>query len=617
MHIEKIFVEQEDEVVFVLEKLNAKKADNIILIISNGSLLLSSVISLKILSSLLVDTNKTAVLVVDNLVDQNIAQKAHLVAVSRLSQVTNLVWKKAESEKQILRKYFSQARESRKLVDIDPIEQAVESKLEDAAPKEKQGDHNFKLKTKNGITFAVGGDIRDLVLDKVATIEHDPKPMSESVDPSNEVVLEDTFDKPVLVKHDAGLLSVNRKRKTDAEVQEDEVSDEPKRKRKSGRGSKKVGKFLVRSLIGLLAVVVLLLLGSYVYLSRAKTVEVDITFAQNKVEVRKTINVDVALDDLDLENLSIPGIEISESKDSSGDAQATGSEEVGETAKGVVDLRNKKEDAKINLSAGTVLTDISSGKNYKLVNNVTIPADEFLPDVPIEAVEIGKSYNQEVEDQFTFKVEGFNTDTLIGFGFRDIAGGKKRKLTVVQKSDIDSLKSSLRSSLEGSLSTDISNSIKGTETFIEGSLRYEEVKFAATAAAGDEVDSFSANIELEANAVKVKNSEIKDIAVNLLKEESGVENLEQIVLKDYDVRNITYGEDGITFRLVAEGNALENLSLEEIKNSIKNLSEEGLDKYLSEQEEIDEYRVRFMPATLPQFMYKVPEDSDKIELVSQ
>lgn len=638
MHIDKIFIEQNDEIVFLFEKIKAKSADNLILIAPNGSIVMSSVVSLKILASLIAQIDKIVVLVVDNSLDRNIAQKAHLVAVDKLSMVNSQTWHKAESQKQILKEYFVQREKEFKAAkshgDEHPHAQLVDNNdVQDA---------KIKLKTKNGITIAVGGDIRMMlpennmpvampVMSSPESQDMDMTPLNqtpegaleqEDIESGDEIVMEEEKDNDSQLPetrflHNKGMLSQHAKslfQDDDLEEEdEDEESGDIIEVKKRGRGKK----LLLNGLVFILILALLLLGGAYIYLSQAKAVEISIKFAQSAVTAKQRIKLDTKIEAIDEDKDLIPAEKVVIKSDSSSDGQASGTKETGSPAQGVIDLRNKKEDAKINLSAGTIVTDLASGKNYKLVNNVTVPADEFLPDVPIEAVEIGKSYNQEVDDQLTFKVQGFNTDVLVGFGFRDISGGKKRNLTIVAQSDIDGIKTSLKQSLQTKLKNDLMANIGDDETLIENSIKYEEVNFSTTANAGDEVDTFTVNLEMQVSALKIKDTNLKELAAKVILKDTEAESEEQVIVKDYEIRDIKGEGDNINFRLIAEGNVLENLNFETIKSDIVNKDQGELDSYFSELNEVEEFRVKFKPAFLPEFMQSVPKDLTKIDLEAE
>ena len=100
--IEKIFVEPDDEIIFIVEKIIKAPTSKVILVIPATSAVVSSVISLKLLSRQILDSNKVLVLVTDNPTGKRLAEKANLILRDKISLVDKQAWDEAMTMKKSL-----------------------------------------------------------------------------------------------------------------------------------------------------------------------------------------------------------------------------------------------------------------------------------------------------------------------------------------------------------------------------------------------------------------------------------------------------------------------------------------------------------------------------------
>lgn len=96
---EKIFVDPKDEITFIVERVLNSAKEQVILVVPQNSLLLSSVLSINILSRELLDRKNNAVIVTEDEYGKLIAQKAGFLVVNKVSQITADMWDKAEASK--------------------------------------------------------------------------------------------------------------------------------------------------------------------------------------------------------------------------------------------------------------------------------------------------------------------------------------------------------------------------------------------------------------------------------------------------------------------------------------------------------------------------------------
>ncbi|MCA9379933.1 hypothetical protein KC675_02010 [Candidatus Dojkabacteria bacterium] len=613
--IEKIFVDQDDEIIFVVEKILRAATSRVILVIPATSGVVSSVISLKLLSKQLIDSNKLLILVTDNPTGIKLAGKANLVVRDKISLVDKSAWDEAlaiknelREHKEGIKKELLTSRIPEKVIEeevesepevIEAVEPEVTEEPEIVKPvehteKEIFGEKprlNPKIITVGGIAIASGGDINEL------------KDLSM---PASEIELaKDEFTE------------ISEKPEKSVEPEKQEVEQESskvatRRLKETGpKKKRKIKKILLILVIGLL--LLLLLAGgafAYSYKNMAK-VEIDVEFNQSEGNINETITVSTLATEIDSENLVIPGTELGLEESSSGDGVATGKKETGTNAQGVIDIRNKSTESAVNLAAGQVFIDISTNLQYVLTQNTTIAVDQYQRDVPIKAKEFGDNYNIE-DQQSTFRVEGFTTDQLIGFGFRDITGGKTEEITVVTAEDVAKVKQSLETAIKGNLATNLKSQISQGEILLEGSQRYEEVSLEQTVQNDEEAENFSVDLKMKVIAIKVNEEDIKSMAQGIIKKSEKATDQAEIKVDDFEVKNVKVEGSKITFELVAKGEVNENLQLEEQKDQITGKTIDEAKAYLEELEQIDKVNITYKPDYIPENIRKIPSKRENI-----
>jgi len=100
MSTSKIFVDPNEDLVFACAKVLQADASKVVLIIPTGANITSSQVSLKLLNRMLQRTAKLVVLVVEDELALRFAQRANLLAVGRVSDITADTWEQVNELKQ-------------------------------------------------------------------------------------------------------------------------------------------------------------------------------------------------------------------------------------------------------------------------------------------------------------------------------------------------------------------------------------------------------------------------------------------------------------------------------------------------------------------------------------
>lgn len=617
--IDKVFVEPDDEIIFIVEKILQVATARVILVIPASSNVVSSAISLKLLSRQLLNSEKLLVLVTDNPVGKKLANKASIVVRDKISRVDKLAWDEALSIKKELQEYkdnikkelletrvpekltekeafqsFSQVQHEEKSIlnNIEEIAQEVDSNKDIAVQEVFSEKPRLKprLIEVGGIPIVSGGDINEL-LDESS--DQGTYAEQEEISDEQERVVERDIQNSQ--KNDEGSQIFNRRLNKENDIHK----------------KKRLKKLFI--VMGITLVALSLLIGgafAYSYLQMSK-VEINVSFKQIEGNVSETITVSTLAREVDGDNLVIPGYEFSEEEATSGDGKASGTKEVGEFSRGVIDIRNKSTESAINLSTGQIIVDISTNLQYELTQNVAIPIDQYQRDVPIKAKEFGKKYNI-IDQQSTFKFEGFTTEQVIGFGFRDITGGTNEEISIVSEEDISKLKADLETAIKGNLKTALQSSIGKGEKLLEGSERFEEISFTQSIPPGEKGENFSIDLKMKVVAIKLREKDLESLSELIIKKSEKATDHAKVKIGDFKIGNTKVDGSKITFELSANGELNQNLDLNTIKSKISGMTLTEAKNYLEGLEEVEKATVKYSPNFIPESLRKVPKDENRI-----
>jgi hypothetical protein len=615
--IEKIFVEPDDEIIFIVEKILKATTSRVILVIPASSSVVSSIISLKLLSRQLLDSSKSMILVTDNPTGKKLAEKANLVVRDKISMVDKLAWDEATSIKNSMLEHKTGIKNdllsSRVPEEVEdepevPSKDEKVEKTEAEKPKEEVIKEEPKVEPKQELPTTVSDLSKNRLEPKLMEVGGIPIMAGGDI-----ATGEAEISEPVIASESKAKPDEKDIQDIKPEKREPEPKSEITKRRISPTGKlpdkKKLKKLLIIAGIALLALLVIgVMLFAMSYKSFAR-VEIDLEFSQAESEVSEVITVSSIARNADPENLVVPGYEIVLEDSSSGDGVATGKKETGEFAKGVIDIRNKSQESAVNLGKGQVVIDISTNLQYELTDSVSIPVDQYQRDIPVIAKNFGSQYNT---DQTTFRFEGFTTDQLIGFGFRGIKGGTSEEITIVTAEDVDKVKKSLETGVKGNLETRLRSEIGKGEALLDGSQKFEEVSFEQTIQTGEEGQNFSVNLKMKVTALKMKEEDIKELAEEIIKKNEKATDEAEIKVGDFETKNIKIEGEKVTFELSAKGQVNENLKLEDLKTEIAGKSISEAEKYIKELDQVSEVNITYKPTYIPERIRKIPTNPNRI-----
>ncbi len=675
---EKIFVDVNDEINFVVEKLLSSENDKVILVCPHNALIVSSQVSIKILVKQMLKSKKLAILVTEDAYGQRVAEAAGLVTADKVSQITAQMWEIAAARKESL----LESREAVKqelLTQRGLIEKQTESadvvselvlesdtaELEEVESPTQLEDNDQELKGAiqrkrpepklvelGSLKIMAGGDISTVAGTTANMAKNtDTNPNEADAAARREIQLADN-------KLKGGFTGRDWTKYTAGSQKKSILSKIPFLNRdKAFRGDidpvkeKQRKRIILATVVGIVG---LLLLVMYLIIFSWASVDVRLVLVKTEVPIEQTINVDTNVEEIDEDSVTVPGIVFPERSVTNEDgeteaaygvelsgsrtAQATGDGERGEKAAGLIEIWNKTE-ATITLPKGTKVTAVSSDLVYVLDERVELPAAESngTEDDPVAdyggidlewrvvASELGEEYNIESGSNADMSIEGYNTDQLIGKAFEEISGGTKEEFVAVSEEDFTNLRTEIRNQLIEQGVERLKNNVPDGYRFIEGTERFFGNGGTSSPEVGEEAEEFTVNLEGFLTGIAVSEDDLGS-AIQLLilsnKEAEGEGAAEEgefevTGLDNATFRDVKRSDDGrkASFVVTSSGNLQTVLTDEQVKQGLYNKSEEQALEFLAELPSVESYSLTYSPNFVPTFLRRMPGDPNRISVI--
>lgn len=326
----------------------------------------------------------------------------------------------------------------------------------------------------------------------------------------------------------------------DADGVPDDEEEKPKKPVKKKSRVPNINSLRNKLLIGGGIAVVLIgfLVWALIFAPRAT---ITIQAKTSPVEVSKTLSL-VPSGDNDAANGLLPPVVKQKKTNESVQFEATGTEEVGEKAKGTVAICNKQpirltvtatEDNIAHIPAGTRM--YANGVQFVTDADVDVPGysdDNGIEDrrvcisVKATAVNIGSEYN--VSDGTLMQISGFNQNAVAAEAEGDFTGGSKETVKVVQQSDVDAAVAKLRERGDSDAARDeLKGQMSDSTVVIDSSFNTSQGDVKVSPAVGEspaENGKATASLEITYTLVGVDRDDLGEVLDEQLKSETDGKN---------------------------------------------------------------------------------------------
>lgn len=326
----------------------------------------------------------------------------------------------------------------------------------------------------------------------------------------------------------------------DADGVPDDEEEKPKKPAKKKGKVPNINSLRNKLLIG--GGIAVVLIGFLVWaLIFAPQATITIQAKTSPVEVSKTLSL-VPSGDNDAANGLLPPVVKQKKTNESVQFEATGTEEVGEKAKGTVAICNKQpirltvtatEDNIAHIPAGTRM--YANGVQFVTDADVDVPGysdDNGIEDrrvcisVKATAVNIGSEYN--VSDGTLMQISGFNQNAVAAEAEGDFTGGSKETVKVVQQSDVDAAVAKLRERGDSDAARDeLKGQMSDSTVVIDSSFNASQGEVKVSPAVGEspaENGKATASLEITYTLVGVDRDDLGEVLDEQLKSETDGKN---------------------------------------------------------------------------------------------
>lgn len=321
---------------------------------------------------------------------------------------------------------------------------------------------------------------------------------------------------------------------------------------------------------------------------------------------------------VDLENTTIPGQRVSKSVSGNASANSTGSKLIGDKAKGEVTIYNRTSLTK-TLKNQTTLT--LNDLEFTLDEDVTIASESADTDyspgkasVKITASTIGEDSNLPSGSELI--IASYSKDSFVAKNNNDLSGGTSQEIRVVAEEDQENLKTKLISTLQedakNALTQEASDQIG---IFIQEELT-EILQENYSADIGDETDSLSLDLEIEAKGLKYNKQDIEDLIAQRVEETTpdGYERSNQPIEVETSSA-VKESDESITLDAFIKVKLLPKIDIDQLVNAIKGKSGSDLDEILKQIPGFKKAEAILGPRWLPPRLKKLSPNPKNITII--
>lgn len=653
---EKIFIEIDDEITFIAEKVRSSLSDRVILVVPENSILLSSLVSMKLLAKEIVSSAKPCIIITKDSVGLSLSEKANLITVENPGDVNDEVWEKsitslenAQREKQqkknelLEKRHVAKVEQSEEEVkrveeivnqkereninEVTVVESKVVSEEKRLEQIEKKRPRRLapKLHSISDRFFAAGGDVTDFSEAKTQVVIDEIRDEGKNI--TNEIYNETKED---VQKED--IIDLTNKEEGNNTNKSIPILSNilafiktlklPKINLKGLNLDKSKLNLKIIIPVGIvLFLVVGTILSTTVFASATIKVslkELELNVAQEVSGTLNTSQVDPVTLNIPIENLQM---DLNESKS----LETTTEKDVGVTkATGKVTLFNKT-DTPITVNSGTKVSIKVGSTTYTYVTTAlaTVPSANQISgtwgsrEVAVSAENAGTSSNLANQNTTVMSVTGYASTSLVAImnTGTSFSGGTSKKTKIVSKADIDKLKKELTDSLKLRAKDEITTKFGDNYLLLTTDPEFKIVSEKPSVAIGGE--AASVDYEMVAQATLKGISKVNLTAASKLLAEKKTTELGEIDIKNstsnYELKGYANGTAAILLTVNAKYYIKLNENDLKAKIGDKNMSDAK--KALSEINNLVVDDLTIYPVFIPEFLKKVPGNKDKVSFI--
>lgn len=530
-----LYLEPDEEITSVVDKLKGLEADSVGLVAPKGSSIVQSLVSLKLLQKQAQKLGKEISIITSDEVGQNLAGRINLP-----------VYADVRSKKPI------EPIEQKEPEETGPIEitdEPATATMAEIAAEKSDAEISKKEQETKPEPEPVKEEYKDLPKSFEVHRYDEPKggQDEEEAAPAQELVPQEKIEEPVKatekVENKVGDMQVSHReaepetpkfinrplheRKVDDRMELESARPTIHESKQSMNPKKHSPKKTIFTVVG---IVLFILAVALFDLAMAK-LNIDVSIPADPITKDVEITAETNHPNVDLAKSVIGATQTDKELSQDGSFVSTGDKETGDPAKGTLTFLYSNDGSSQSIVAGTTVQS-SSGIQFRLDSNITIPGATVSGGSIVEgkvtgsvtAVELGTAGNLPTTTQY--KVTGKIGVTAQGA----TNGGTTKKVKVVTASDIDTAKKNLVSQATDKFKQDIKSD--ADTVFLDEAFTADTTSFTTSKNSGDVADNFTATAKVKVVALTFSKKDFTQAVVKAA--ENGLPEGKSLLVTDAD-----------------------------------------------------------------------------------
>jgi len=374
-----------------------------------------------------------------------------------------------------------------------------------------------------------------------------------------------------------------------------------------------------KKIFGIFIISAIIIAGVIFYLVLPKA-DVSITAKREQIPFDFKVLADKNLSQIDAASNKIPAQLVKLEERDSQEFLATGRRQLNEKAKGTITVYNAYSSSPQALVETTRFLS-QDGKIFRLTKTIRIPGAKieegkilasFL-DVDVEADQPGAAYNIGPSN---FSIPGFqDSPKYAGFYGKSkgsMSGGSTENVKVVTQDDFDNAKSKISESLNQKIQTDLAAQISSDLKVLEGATETKITEIKPSVDVGGKAEKFMLSITSLATVLVFKEADVYSLLQGSLSDnlDGNKEMVNQISFNYKDMK-IDIDKGQMSFGVAGSQEIIWKVNQEEIKKLIAGKQQSEVRQILSGRQEIKEAQFSLWPF----WAKSIPKQIDKINII--
>lgn len=588
-----IYINSNEEITSVIDKLIRTKEEELFLVIPNGAVISQSLVNLKLLKREADNLKKKITIVSSEGALQRLAKKTGFVVSESLP---GQIGQQPESDKEAILQEQVTEDEFKKFLKEEkkPSSLRMSDIIKSGAPP--QG----KLTTKK---------IED-ISEKSADLLFEHREEAESKILGEQQIFEK--EESIPIKENFEIKS----------YKQEDIAKKPlvypaENQEKSREGISAVSSF-PKKIFGIFIISAIIIAGVIFYLVLPKA-DVLITAKREQIPFDFKVLADKNLSQIDAASNKMPAQLVKLEERDSQEFLTTGQRQLNEKAKGKITVFNAYSSSPQTLVETTrFLSD--DGKIFRLTKTITIPGAKIEEgrivasslDIEVEADQPGTEYNIGPSN---FSIPGFKgSPKYAGFYGKSkdsMSGGSTENIKILTQDDFDKAKEKVWESLLQKIQTDLAGQVSADLEILEGAVQAQITETKSSVEVGGKGEKFTFSSTGVAKVLVFSQADISQLLKNNLFEKlGGNKEMANQTSFDYKDLKVDIEKGQMNFRATGLQDVVWKIDQEEIKKLIAGKQQSEVRQILSGRQEIKEAQFSLWPF----WAKSIPKQIDKISI---